>query len=140
MHNANDNPRPAKKRRFFIEEDPEPESIHYASTSLGPVLPDDGENLPDNSSVRTRETSDDGLAHSSSQTEISQQALAPSENVDNRPGSTGLGFDTELFQSIVGERISSATLSKLRQAAGDNIERGRICMRVGGTKDDVANS
>ena len=100
--------RPAKKRRFFVEDSPEPECILSATAS------------PLNDELSTAHTTPQEtlLEPRSSQTDLS---------VHNDRNGTGVDassmFRKETFESFVGDKVASATFDKLREASGDNMER-----------------
>ena len=100
--------RPAKKRRFFVEDSPEPECILSATVS------------PLNDALSTAHTTPQEtlLEPHSSQTDLS---------VHNDRNGTGVDassmFNKETFESFVGDKVASATFDKLREASGDNMER-----------------
>ena len=100
--------RPAKKRRFFVEDSPEPE--HILSTTASPL----------NDALSTANTTPQEtlLEPHSSQTDLS---------IHNDRNGTGVDasstFEKETFESFIGDKVASATFDKLREASGDNMER-----------------
>ena len=123
--------RPAKKRRFFVEDPPIEDCTPYRE----PALPDELDALPETSpSTRTRETSIDGVHLSSSQTDISTlpNGMGSDSGVEE-------GFDNALFESFVGCTVSPGTLQKLRRVAGDDMERA-INMYLDGSWKNAAIS
>jgi DNA repair protein RAD5 len=91
--------RPAKKRRFFVEDSPIADrSVKQESPTI------DGNNAPTN---------------------IPQDL---STETQQEPGSTGVsdGFDVELLNGIAGEELPSSIVDKLKKLSGNNIERGRL--------------
>ena len=121
--------RPAKKRRFFVEDPPIEDRTLYRE----PALADELDALPETSpSTRTRETSTDGVHLSSSQTDIS--------TLQNDTGSVRgaeEGFDSALFESFVGCTVSPDTMQRLRRVAGDDME-GAINMYLDGSWKSAA--
>lgn len=107
--------RPAKKRRFFVDDPPSPPAAPPVET---PLRVSDA--LPDTSpATYTRETSTEGIHPSSSQTEASTYV--------NGTGDGGIrtkhGFDKELLESFIGAKISDETAQKLQDIAGGDTER-----------------
>lgn len=107
--------RPAKKRRFFVEDPPVADSTLYQKTSLANEI----RALPEASSAtHTSGTASDDDRLSSSQTNASTyiQTTPPTANGVS-------GFDKELFASFVGQDVPTETLEKLRLVAGNDMER-----------------
>ena len=95
---------PAKKRRFFAEPSP------IRDAPLGAV-----DALPQTSpSTGAGDVSSDVAAASSQTTVHHAEDVAPGP----------APFDAATLESIVGETIVPAALAALREAAGDNLERG----------------
>ena len=100
--------RPAKKRRFFVEDSPEPERASSSTSS------------PLNDALSTANTTPQ---------EILLEPNPCQTDLDIRNGTNGAGldastgFDKETFESFVGERVAPATFNKLREVSGDNMER-----------------
>ena len=46
---------------------------------------------------------------------------------DQTAGNGPSGFDSQLLESFVGERLPEDVIQKLRQIAGDNVELGMSC-------------
>ncbi|KAL8892561.1 MAG: hypothetical protein Q9215_000558 [Flavoplaca cf. flavocitrina] len=90
-------PRPRKKKRFFVEDNPPPEEIpsiaQGTTESIG--KPASAQIVYTNGSV--------------------------SHDVQNPQCRTG--FDKSLFESFVGHEVASADLEMLRELAGDDMER-----------------
>ena len=95
MSNVDIDQRPAKKRRFFLEE-PEPETPTPTSDLPEPVSRD--EIIPD-------------------------QAGA-AEAVGNAQSPAPPSFDVELLKTVIGEDLDSDVVDKLRQQSSDNVEQG----------------
>ena len=95
--------RPAKKRRFFVEDSPEPDRT--LSSTASPV----------NDALSTANTTPQEtlLEHKSSQTDLSVH--------DGKDVPTG--FDKETFESFIGDKVAPLTFDKLREVSGDNMER-----------------
>lgn len=95
--------RPAKKRRFFVEDSPEPERALSSTAS------------PLNDALSTANTTPQEtlLEPNSSQTDFSIH--------NGKEAPTGL--EKETFESFVGDKVAQATFDKLREVSGDNMER-----------------
>ncbi|CRG90641.1 hypothetical protein PISL3812_07685 [Talaromyces islandicus] len=95
--------RPAKKRRFFVEENDTPGQQDIEEEQVAPS--------------QTTQPSGDMASSLEPQSDTTggdkEQAETP----------TADGFDSQLFASIVGGDVSRTTLVQVRQAAGDNMER-----------------
>lgn len=87
--------RPAKKRRFFVDDEPAADE----TLSHKPALPHEA-------------TADADVAAKSSASHSQQNAHS-------------LAFDADLFASFVGEKLSADTLKKLQEVSGNDIQRGR---------------
>ena len=100
--------RPAKKRRFFVEDSPEPERI--SSTTASPL----------NDALSTANTTPQEtlLEPNSSQTDLSIH-----NDRDGAAKDASIGFDKETFESFIGDKVTPATFDKLREVSGDNMER-----------------
>ena len=100
--------RPAKKRRFFVEDSPEPERALSATSS------------PLNDALSTANTTPQEilLEPKSSQTDLDIH-----NGIDEAGSDPSTGFDKETFESFVGERVPPPTFNKLREVSGDNMER-----------------
>jgi DNA repair protein RAD5 len=98
--------RPAKKRRFFVEDS---SPIVDRTLHLESSLPDEIDALP--------ETFPDAKTIES----ISLTQKDDDEVSGTRD--TG-GFDAELFASVVGETIAPSVLRKLKAQCGDDIQKG----------------
>ena len=102
--------RPAKKRRFFVENSPEPERTSSSTTS--PI------NDVDALSTANTTPQETLLEPNSSQTDLSIH------NGTNGTGSdASTAFDKQTFESFVGDKVAPATFDKLREVSGDNMER-----------------
>lgn len=99
--------RPAKKRRFFLDED---SSIADHTLDPEPSLPDEINALP--------ETLPDATA-------AKETAETPSIEQD----AVG-GFDTSLFASVVGEQVSESTIKRLQELSGGDIQRGENLVKA----------
>lgn len=125
MSQADVEQRPAKKRRFFVEDPPAADQTVYNATSASPEIA---------STPRIG-----GIT-------ASQHGQATSSNIylHNDRSVQGVevhheGFDTELFASFVGEVVPEETMEKLRVAAGDNMERA-INMYLDGSWKSVTKA
>lgn len=100
--------RPAKKRRFFVEDSPEPER------TLSSTVPP----LDDALSTANTTPQETLLEPTSSQTELSVH-----NGNNGMPMDASDGFEKETFESFIGDQVAPATFNKLREVSGDNIER-----------------
>ncbi|KAI9718381.1 MAG: DNA repair protein rad5 [Candelaria pacifica] len=114
--------RPAKKRRFFVEESP----VADRTLQHGPTFSDEVDALPTAPpSLRNKESTNGTISPTSSQVESSQDD-GGEESKKEVPGTQNIqaeGFDAETFASFVGEEVDPETLHRLREAAGDDMER-----------------
>ena len=104
--------RPLKKRRFFADESPVAEKTSWPEPSLpnGDVLSEKSPNTP------ARQNTPSKFLSGSSQT--GADAAHEHEPIEE----TG-GFDKQLFESFVGEEVPPDVMQRLREAAGDSMER-----------------
>lgn len=100
--------RPAKKRRFFVEDSPEPERTVFSTAS------------PHNDALSTANTTphEKLLEPNSSQTD-----LGIHDGKDGMAVDASKYFEKETFESFVGDKVAPATFDKLREVSGDNMER-----------------
>ena len=101
--------RPAKKRRFFAEPDPRlssPVQLHQASSNAS----------VNTSPSDTASTQGQGRSSETDLVDLEEDADHAVEAIEN-------GFDRKTFAAFVGEDIPEGTLSRLREAAGDDMER-----------------
>ncbi|TKA70525.1 hypothetical protein B0A49_07504, partial [Cryomyces minteri] len=99
--------RPAKKRRFFVEDS----SIVDRPFTPEAALPDELAPLPEpDSSTKPIDDRDEGTPH--------QSAARNESSGDIQPG-----FDAHLFQSFVGEDVPAVTLQSLQELCGDDVQR-----------------
>ena len=120
--------RPAKKRRFFVEDPPIEDQTLYSE----PTLTDDTSALPE-TSPRTRETSTEGIQLRSSQTDLSVRGSSPPRLISN----DNAGFDKGLFESFVGEAVPTEALQKLQQLARNDMERAINMFFDGSWKSNI---
>jgi len=107
--------RPRKKRRFFVDDPPEPESSDLSSETSNK----DSNALPLTSpNTASEETTPEETLSASSLTDISLQKDA---DAAHQHGPTV--FDKATFEAFIGDKVASTTFEKIRQAAGDNMER-----------------
>jgi DNA repair protein RAD5 len=102
---------PAKKRRFFTEK---PDIL---DSSLGPEssLPDEIDAFP---------TADAAEPHQSNGFEtLVLGPVSPSKDDEPQSDDHIPGFDSETFESFVGDKVSPDVLKQLREASGNNLER-----------------
>ena len=90
-------PRPRKKKRFFVEDTPPPEEIP-------PIAPGTTESIGKPASAQIVYTNGS----------VSHDAQNPQCRA---------GFDKSLFESFVGHEVASADVEMLRELAGDDMER-----------------
>lgn len=90
--------RPAKKRRFFVEDSPEPKFLHQPSNPAP----------ADQSSIDQDQTQLNGGSRAASND--------ASEQTD--------GFDRQLFETFTGEQLPAHDLEKLQGMAGNDTQRG----------------
>ncbi len=116
--------RPTKKRRFFVEDSPEPERTISSTTS------------PLNDALSTANTTPQEtlLEPNSSLTDLSIH-----NDKDRKAVNASTGFEKETFESFVGDKMAPATFDKLREMSGDNMERA-INMYLDGSWADVRGS
>ncbi|PGH11872.1 hypothetical protein AJ80_06937 [Polytolypa hystricis UAMH7299] len=95
--------RPAKKRRFFFESETEEPQNEAASSAQ---------------------------VHASTETTTTSSEVETHQSVSNTPGTanengsvTDTGFDSELFASVVGHAPPEHVIRKLRQLAGNDVQR-----------------
>ncbi|OCK82335.1 hypothetical protein K432DRAFT_402989 [Lepidopterella palustris CBS 459.81] len=100
MSSADIEERPAKKRRFFVDDSPIADrTLHHQ-----PSLPDEIDALPD--------TLPDA-----------QPVDLTQDDEDHESGPDSEGFDSELFASVIGERVPLSTLQKLKNLSDNDIQR-----------------
>ncbi|KAF5015755.1 hypothetical protein F66182_12797, partial [Fusarium sp. NRRL 66182] len=102
-HNGDDheNERPAKKRRFFVEDENGTSHLNVSqqdtsSQADSPLNDQDSDMISENPIERTA-------------------AQQPVQDAN--------GFDAQLFASIVGQDVPETTITMIQQAAGGNMER-----------------
>lgn len=105
------NERPAKKRRFFFDDDAE--GIESSSVDASPKRPGNARN------------GNQDVASDSLDTALTETATAEDQ-----------GFDIDLFSSFVGRAVPEETVRKLRGEVGDNLERA-INLYLDGSWDGV---
>ena len=106
--------RPHKKRRFFIDESPIVEKTPYleTSTSNGDVLSEESPNTP------TRQNSPGKVQSVSSHPNFNphgEDAAMAKEQTSS--------FDQQMFESFVGEEVPADVMQRLKETAGDSMER-----------------
>ena len=104
-------PRPPKKRRFFVENSPE-----LTNPPFHPETINEQADTPLTSHAAESPAERPGV--SSSQTEPE----SPTQD-GSRRNVHGKCFDAILLESFVGEKLENDVLQRLRDMAGDNIER-----------------
>ena len=108
MSNADVQHRPAKRRRFFVDE---PEDV--ADRTASPTETGSWSSRPQSAE---ESSSSANKPHERNQTDASEVAA------HNTNGTTH-DFDHVTFSAFVGEDVAPETLRKVREAAGDNMER-----------------
>lgn len=119
--------RPAKKRRFFVDDPPvqDPEPLPHN-------LPGhETDALSTSPNTTPGETFQDGAQPRSSQTDLSMHDEVKELNQD-----PPIGFDNETFEAFVGDKVASATFEKIREVSGGNMERA-INMYLDGSWTNV---
>ena len=111
MSQADVEQRPAKKRRFFVEESPIADRTVYATSSHEETTASAGDASQSTGIQGPTKT----IRYSADQVNISQDVGKREVQKE--------GFDTELFASFVGEQVPEETMERLRAASGDNMER-----------------
>ncbi|MCJ1407574.1 DNA helicase rad5 [Ptychographa xylographoides] len=99
--------RPAKKRRFFVDDPPVPVDHTLLETPKTSLCLNPGDAHLDRSPV------------SSIQGEVSLLH----ESAKNASTQVNDGFDKELLENFVGKKLSDETIQRLREIAGDDTER-----------------
>ncbi|TVY55939.1 DNA repair protein rad5 [Lachnellula cervina] len=104
---------PTKKRRFFTEKP----DILDSSLGAEPSLPDEIDAFPTAAAVEPYQPNGFDLSIPGTGTP-SNNKEPQSDDHDHIPG-----FDSETFDSFVGDKVSPDVLKQLREASGDNLER-----------------
>lgn len=100
--------RPAKKRRFFVEDSPEPARTLSSTTS------------PLHDALSTANTTPQETLP---EPKSSQTDLSIHYGIDQTGSGASTGFDKQTFESFVGDQAAPAIFEKLREVSGNNIER-----------------
>ncbi|KAL8916681.1 MAG: hypothetical protein Q9208_008381 [Pyrenodesmia sp. 3 TL-2023] len=109
--------RPRKKRRFFVEDSPPPED------TVSPQQPN-----------QEATVSVDNQRPASSSTNGAAKGAVP----DGFAGQGAqIGFDKSLFESFVGQEVASTAFDRLRELAGDDMERAINMYLDGSWKTDI---
>ncbi|KAI9837293.1 MAG: hypothetical protein M1819_000367 [Sarea resinae] len=127
--------RPTKKRRFFAEDSPTPESpqspqSHQSPQSLSADDALDGEatSLDDINALPEAPLGEQSASNVNPADSLDSNAVEANLDGTSRdplraqPESSG-GFDQTLFASFVGEEVAPETMDKIRDVSGDNMER-----------------
>ena len=103
---------PTKKRRFFTEKT----DILDTSLAQEPSLPDELDAFP---SLAAAPDEGHGSHHPTDSDEVAAKDghAAPVES------QVLLGFDQEMLESFVGDKVPPDVMKQLREASGDNMER-----------------
>lgn len=112
---------PRKKRRFFTDDPPEEEALG----NLPPLDPDAYPYRVPRPSSNTPILDDSANPLQTESKNGEQNSYKPESNGES-------SFDKQLFESFVGGTVSDETIQKLREVAGDNMERA-INMYMDGT-------
>ncbi|MCJ1482596.1 DNA helicase rad5 [Schaereria dolodes] len=110
---------PAKKRRFFAEESPVEDRSLYPE----PAFPDEINALTETSSNARTHTAGHLYVHPLGDVPSSQPEIAGRDHGAAATTKSMVGLDRELFESFVGEAVPPETLMRLRELAGNNMER-----------------
>ena len=97
---------PAKKRRFFTEKS----DLLNSSLAQEPSLPDEFDALS-SGALDDEYLERSVIQNGSSASERSARDEAP------------IGFDQDMFESFVGDKVPPEVMKQLREASGDNLER-----------------
>jgi DNA repair protein RAD5 len=108
--------RPAKKRRFFVEEEDE-------TRGRGQTFHD----VQDNISQQNIQTHPGHISIINGGSDISSESHRPQNDdvvvTPQQNREEAGGFDAQLFASIVGEDVPQATIAQVQRSAGGNMER-----------------
>lgn len=122
MSSADIEVRPAKKRRFFVEDDQSPVQRSPESTASA--------NKPLNN----------GTVPDVDMLQSSRERSAEKRKRENNGQGTQIeaeGFDSALFNTLVGEDVPAETIGKIRDASKDNLETAVNLYFDGNWKDAV---
>ncbi|KAI4152099.1 MAG: hypothetical protein L6R39_001899 [Caloplaca ligustica] len=115
--------RPRKKRRFFVEDSPPPEDKQLSPPSKDEV------------------TISIGAVQGTFDPSPAKPASERAGNGDPSKGPTNhespMGFDKATFETFVGEEVASTTIDRLREVAGDDMERAINIYLDGSWKAEV---
>jgi DNA repair protein RAD5 len=103
---------PAKKRRFFTEKS----DILDTSLAQEPSLPDELDAIPSLAA-------DPDEGHGSHHPTDSDEVVTQDGHAAPVGSQVPLGFDQEMFESFVGDKVPPEVMKRLREASGDNMER-----------------
>jgi DNA repair protein RAD5 len=121
---------PPKKRRFFTEKSDILDSVLAPEQSL----PTEVDAF---SSVAANTAPDEGYHDlDDSSTAVAQNGHPATEFRDHMP----LGFDQEMFESVIGDKVPPDVMKRLREASGDNMERAVNMFFDGSWKTAVPKS
>ena len=102
---------PKKKRRFFVDDPPSPVEAKSDSIDGWPATSETAFTSP-NTSPETLGTG-----------KLPQDAFGSHSNNSEVTNDSPIGFDGATLETFVGEKMSSSTLQRLREASGDHLER-----------------
>ncbi|KAL4941059.1 DNA repair protein rad5 [Aspergillus oleicola] len=121
------NDRPFKKRRFFVDEEPQPAAEPAILSSLdASSIPSSLHIDPSNGATGSHmlPSNAQGPEFENGAPEPRTTSVSPFERQTQSPARKNLdGFDTEAFVGIVGEQVSPEILLKIRKLSGGNLER-----------------
>lgn len=152
MNGADLDQRPLKKRRFFVDDEPEPVSLSNEAPSTYTLDASAECPQPDEVSHGSEQDIEEQRAlpiqdlrptitaetfNSPNSTQLSAvpndhgptQGSTPRECVEGTserilpPPENGGGFDIDLFTSVIGEKLPADTVKSIQSAASDNLER-----------------
>ena len=116
--------RPAKKRRFFVEQSP----VAERSLGIEHGFQDRSESLLDTSlTISPVDDSTYPISASYDHGKSSKVAVENHDRVNETTSQEDGTFDGNLFESVVGERLDPEGTRRIREMAGDNMERGSYC-------------
>lgn len=113
------NPRPAKKRRFFVEDSPIKESSVQDGAKTVSSLNDDANALP----ATSTNTSPSDRLHDGEHPTSSQTDHSIHNGTDSATARASLELDRETLEAFVGDKVPSTAFERIKEASGNNMER-----------------
>ncbi|KAI9686182.1 MAG: DNA helicase rad5 [Bathelium mastoideum] len=101
--------RPNKKRRFFVEDSDDVD----ATLTTAPSLVDE---------INTQSYVEPNVDRTDSRSTSGAEG-SDAVPAQNKADTTAIGFDVDLFASIVGENVSDQIITKLQQMCGNDVQR-----------------